>query len=275
MLVVVGVVILALLVFWHTKFVQQRFIPLLTHMKTVWEQGAAKINNTTQILSRFGWFLIAGATLTIFSFGFYLKLAHELLENELVFFDQRVGVAIISWRASWLTPIMKGFSNLGSTPVILFIIITLTVLGILYRRFLIDVIVLDICVGGGLGLTEILKATYHRARPPLPWLGMASGYSFPSGHTLITMTIYGFLAYLIIRNRQHLHYGIPLALILIILAVGVGISRVYLGVHYPSDVIAGWAIAAAWMGTCIAGREILWKAAVGQNGTSNQGSKVK
>jgi undecaprenyl-diphosphatase len=127
-------------------------------------------------------------------------------------------------------------------------------------------IVLDLCISGSLGLSEILKITYQRARPPLPWLAIASGYSFPSGHALLTMSLYGFLAYLLIDNRQHLKNSVFLALLLIILALGVGISRVYLGVHFASDVIAGWAIAAAWLGTCIASGEILKKVSGRFNG---------
>jgi membrane protein YqaA with SNARE-associated domain/membrane-associated phospholipid phosphatase len=262
--IIVGIIVLIVLIFWHTKLVQQHLIPLLIHLRVVWQQGAAKVDTTTETLSHFSWFLIAGATLIIFSIGFFVKLAHELLQNELGFFDQRVGAVILSWRTSWLTPFMKGLTNLGSSPVIILIIVLVTIFGILYRRFLIDGIVLDICVGGGMGLTEILKAAFERARPPLPWLGIASGYSFPSGHALLTMTVYGFLAYLAVRYKENFHYSVPLAFLLILSALGVGLSRVYLGVHYPSDVVAGWAIAAAWVSTCIAGREILWKAELEQ-----------
>ena len=259
MLVIIGIGVLMLLIFSRTRLIQQHVVPVVNHLKSFWQKGAARVNKRIEILSRFSWFLIAGATLIIFSIGFFIKLAHELLENELGFFDQKVGTVILAWRTPWLTPIMNGITNLGSTPFILFIVVSLTIFGILYRRFLIDGIVLDICVGGGLGLTEILKATFERTRPPLPWLGTASGYSFPSGHALITMTLYGFLAYLIIRNRQNLHHSRILSVLPVILAFGVGFSRIYLGVHYPSDVVAGWTIAVAWVGTCIAGREILWK----------------
>lgn len=260
MLVIIGIVVIVLLLFWHTRWIQLHFVPVINHLKLLWQRGAAKVNKRIEVVSRFGWFLIAGATLIIFSIGFFIKLAHELLENELGFFDQRISTIILSWRTPWLTPIMNGITGLGSSPIILLIVAALTVLAILYRRFLIDGIVLDICVAGGLGLTNILKMTFERNRPPLPWLGTASGYSFPSGHALITMTLYGFLAYLVIRNRRNLHHSKILSFLLGVIAIEVGLSRIYLGVHYPSDVIAGWTIAAAWVGTCIAGREILWKA---------------
>jgi undecaprenyl-diphosphatase len=264
-LIVLGVMLLVLLLFWRTDFIQHKLIPLSLHLKMVWQHWASGINSTIETLSRFGWFLIAGATLTVFSFGFFIRLAHKLLENELVNFDRIVGQAIISLRVPWLTVWMKMVTNFGSTSIIIFITLSLTVFGIIYRRYLIDFLVLDLCVVGALGLTELLKATFQRMRPPLPWLGIASGYSFPSGHALMTMSLYGFLAYLIIRNRQRLNCSLPLALAFIVLAMGVGISRVYLGVHYPSDVVAGWTVAAAWLGTCIAGREILWKAAAVKN----------
>jgi len=258
-LIVLAAIGLALIVFWHTKFFEQCVIPRLLRFKDLWLRRETAMSSVTQTMGRFGWFLIAGATLTAFSFGSFLKLAHELLENELGNFDQAVGQAIIACRAPWLTLLMKGFTNFGSASVIIFIILMLTILGLVHRRFLIDIFVLDLCVGGAEGLTELLKATYQRVRPPLPWLGTANGYSFPSGHALITMTLYGFIAYLIIRNRRLINCSLPLAGLFIILALGVGISRVYLGVHFPSDVIAGWAVSAAWLGTCIEGREILSK----------------
>ncbi len=260
MFVIVGTGLLLLLVFWHTQWIQQCLVPVIRHLKSLWQQGAAGVNKRTEVISRFGWFLIAGATLIIFSIGFFLKLVYKLLENELGLFDQSIGIYIVSWRTPWLTLIMNGITNLGSTPVILLIVVSLTVFGLLYRRFLIDGIVLDICTAGGWGLTEVLKATFERTRPPMPWLGMATGYSFPSGHALITMTLYSFLAYLVIRNRKKIYHSGILSFLLMLIAFGVGLSRIYLGVHYPSDVVAGWSIAAAWVGTCIAGREILWKA---------------
>jgi Predicted membrane protein len=254
--IILAALVLTLFVLWHAKSVRRHFIPLLLRLKTIWQNWNLGISNTTRTISRFGWYLIAGATLIVFSFSLFLKLAHELLEHELGYFDRIMGETIIALRTPWLTTVMKAITNLGSTPVIVFIVASLTVLGIIYRRYLIDIIVLDLCVGGGLGLTETLKLTYQRARPPLPWLGTASGFSFPSGHALITMSLYGFLAYLIFRNLRRPDSALW-SLLFVFLAFGVGISRVYLGVHFVSDVLAGWTIAIAWLGTCIAGREVL------------------
>lgn len=256
-LILLASVILIAVISWRISFSQKNLIPMVSRLKSVWLAITVKINDTVESLSRFGWCLVTGGTLIIFGFWLFTKLAEELFEHELAYFDSVVGQALISFRTPWLNQVMKVLTNLGSTPVIIIALLFLTVIGIIYRRFLTDFLMLDLCTGGALGLTEILKTTFHRPRPPHPWLSSAGGFSFPSGHSLITLSVYGFLAYLAVRNSGNSRRRIPAALCLLAIAFLVGISRIYLGVHFPSDVLAGWAVAAAWLGTCIAGREIL------------------
>jgi membrane-associated phospholipid phosphatase len=92
-------------------------------------------------------------------------------------------------------------------------------------------------------LTEVLKAAVERPRPMLwPWLLPTKGYSFPSGHAIAGAAFYPFLGWLVLRWRKRGGVGYALGL-----AIGafVGIGRMYVGVHWPSDVLAGWAIGAA------------------------------
>ena len=93
---------------------------------------------------------------------------------------------------------------------------------------------------------EILKHLFLRARPDLLQLAKVSGYSFPSGHSMNSMIFYGFFIYILVKNMKHRgKYFIVGALGLLVLMIGV--SRIYLGVHYASDVLAGVITGLAWL----------------------------
>jgi membrane protein YqaA with SNARE-associated domain/membrane-associated phospholipid phosphatase len=255
-LVILSVLLIILAVTWHTGLVQKKLVPWVRKIGRSWQNRFAGFHRRMFVVGKFSWYLITGATLTVFGFLFFAKLASELLEKELTHFDSTVGGWIISFRSDWLTTLMNAITNLGSTGWVIGVVIVVTFAGFRFRRRL-DVLGLIICVSGALILSELLKATFHRHRPGLPWLAPATGYSFPSGHTLISLALYGFLAYLVIRHSEWPRWRIWLAGGLVLLPVLIGISRVYLGVHYPSDVLAGWAVAGAWVGTCVIGSEFL------------------
>ncbi len=95
-------------------------------------------------------------------------------------------------------------------------------------------------------LNVILKNLFLRERPDLLQLVEVSGHSFPSGHSMNSMIFYGFFAFMILKNMKHRgKYAISGALGLLVLMIG--ISRIYLGVHYASDVLAGFIIGLAWL----------------------------
>ena len=114
-------------------------------------------------------------------------------------------------------------------------------------------------VGGGL-LNELLKQRFHRARPALKLRrAHATGYSFPSGHAMMTLSTYGTLAYLVSRRgnlTKHPAARLVWAPVLLACAL-VGSSRVYLEVHYPTDVLAGWLAAIVWATTCSTARNFM------------------
>jgi undecaprenyl-diphosphatase len=112
--------------------------------------------------------------------------------------------------------------------------------------------------GGGLLLDQALKLSVHRNRPQYGAAYLhGHSYSFPSGHAMGSTIGYGVLAYVLVslwtplRSRRALAYGVAA-----LLAILVGLSRVYLGVHYPSDVVGGWAAGAAWLTVCLTGAGI-------------------
>ncbi|MDI6894898.1 MAG: amidase domain-containing protein [Bacillota bacterium] len=140
-------------------------------------------------------------------------------------------------------PLMLFLTALGSAPAVI-AQVCLTTAWLLDRGY-------RTCAGGlagtvGLGwlFETVLKVLVHRPRPELPHLVSAGGYSFPSGHSFVSFVLYGYLVLLVGRLAPRWRWlRVPLLLV----AVGIGLSRVYLGVHYPSDVLGGWALGAAWL----------------------------
>lgn len=147
---------------------------------------------------------------------------------------------------------------LGDARVLVPLAVGVALLLALKRRWSLVAMWLVATAGGGL-LNLLLKQIFARARPPHDhgWVTETS-YSFPSGHASGSMVVYSLLAYLIVRytpSRWHL----PVTMGMVALILFVGSSRVILQVHYFSDVLAGYASAAAWVALCIAGLEtVTW-----------------
>jgi undecaprenyl-diphosphatase len=116
--------------------------------------------------------------------------------------------------------------------------------GLLLRHRRTQALVFAVSVGGSMLLTQVLKTSFARPRPDL-WVSIkpAVTYSFPSGHAMDTAAIAAAVAFLLWQYRGHWSLW-PLAPIF---ALGVGWSRMYLGVHYPSDVLGGWLSATGWV----------------------------
>jgi undecaprenyl-diphosphatase len=116
---------------------------------------------------------------------------------------------------------------------------------------------------GGTLLNPALKAVFHRDRPSgFAALGHAAGYSFPSGHAMAATLLYGSLAYVIYFSIDHSRRLRILAVTLCALMIlCIGASRVYLGVHYLSDVLAGFAAGLCWVAICLSGTEawVRWR----------------
>ncbi|HWQ61496.1 MAG TPA: phosphatase PAP2 family protein, partial [Negativicutes bacterium] len=114
---------------------------------------------------------------------------------------------------------------------------------------------LVVCLGGAALLNFLLKHLFERARPDMFTVISVTGYSFPSGHAMVSLCFYGMVAYLLCRHLprlapQLLVYGLTAALV-----TAVGFSRIYLGVHYPSDVLGGYIAGGTWLLFCVS---LLW-----------------
>lgn len=142
-----------------------------------------------------------------------------------------------------LTPIVKVITHIGGAK----IVFVLTVLAIILIKGLKNKLFLLTGVVGTAGLNVVLKHIIQRERPNINRLIPEKGYSFPSGHSMMSMAFYGMLIFLIFKYVKNTALKWTLIVILTILLSTIGITRIYLGVHYPSDVIGGFLVSLTYL----------------------------
>jgi membrane-associated phospholipid phosphatase len=204
-------------------------------------------------ISRSTFYLLAGMIIAVGFFIVFYNLAEDMLEGQLGLFDQHIIDIVTGIRTPLITEIMKLITALGSAPVLISLAVLAVCFLIVKRKNARDAVMLVIALGGASYLNWILKLDFHRSRPDPPSLVLATGYSFPSGHAMIAFVFYGMLVYLLLANFRRNMRAYLLAFSLALLVLAIGISRIYLGVHYPSDVMAGYAAGGIWLTACIMG----------------------
>jgi undecaprenyl-diphosphatase len=177
-------------------------------------------------------------------------LADEVFEGDLQRFDDLVRTAVHQFASPPLTAAMVAISALGSIVLAaVFLVAFVIFICLRWRR---AATWLLLTVAGGLLLELTLKSAFHRPRPT-PFFGpVPYTYSFPSGHSLMAFCLYGVLAGLLSTRLRSAAIRNLVWIFAAALVGAIGLSRIYLGVHYPSDVIAGYLVAAAWVSTLIA-----------------------
>jgi undecaprenyl-diphosphatase len=197
-------------------------------------------------------FIVALATVA----GFF-ELADEIgVGEELGVFDQRLALALSEHVEQPTLELFATITHLGDRNLLL-ILGALVGAYLLLRRWWLHAVIWALATGAGGILVRLLKAHFERTRPIHEHaLTDSTGWSFPSGHASGAALVYGMLSYLIIRHTPK-HWHIPIALTTILLVVFIGFSRVILQVHYFSDVLAGFSIAAAWLALCVTAFEVV------------------
>lgn len=201
-------------------------------------------------------FTIRAAGLLVAALGLwgFAQIADEVLEKETQAIDTAILLGIRSLHAPLLDRIMLGFTFVGEPTVLL--VICLGFGFWLYQRGQrSQAMTLAIAGVGAIGLNYLLKVLFGRARPAL-WDRVVDvgQYSFPSGHAMISMVVYGTIGYLLVKHLGR--WRIAIASGTLLLVTGIGLSRLYLGVHWPTDVVAGYAAGIVWLMTCILSLEI-------------------
>ena len=193
-------------------------------------------------------FLLLGALViaaaALFVFGW---LAEEMLEGDTRQFDAFVRTAVHQLATPGLTRLMQVFSFLGSVVAVTAMCLVAICMSLYFRRTR-TAALLAITMLGAAALDVALKQAFHRPRPVAFFGATPSSYSFPSGHALGSLCFYGMLAAILAarvrgRGAKFCVWTAAAALVGMI-----GFSRIYLGVHYPSEVVAGYCAAAVWVG---------------------------
>jgi len=183
----------------------------------------------------------------------FMSLAGEVVEGNTYALDARILLALRN-PADLADPIgppaveemLRDLTALGGTAIITLVTVGVVVYLFLVRRYTMAWLMI-VAVGGGYGLNVALKAWFDRPRPDLaPHYTEVYNASFPSGHSMLAATVYLTLGVLLARIQTQRRTAVFIMAMALLITVLVGVSRVYLGVHWPSDVLAGWMAGALW-----------------------------
>lgn len=186
-----------------------------------------------------GWAAIAA----LLFLAAFLFIGMNIETNFLNEFDKDVYNFIIAFKSDLLTKYMSVITFLGSSGFIVLSIIFLLLLGWKKKLRFIRWIEIAAATAVSATMNEILKIMFHRVRPEVMRLTEATGFSFPSGHSMTGMVFYGMLAFILVSEMKT-KWKYLYAMLLSLLIINIGISRIYLGVHYPSDVAGGFCFGA-------------------------------
>jgi undecaprenyl-diphosphatase len=194
------------------------------------------------------------ATLSVWAF---VAVADEVVEGETERFDtwavrvmRRADDPARPIGPDWLAEVGRDLTALGGMAVLS--LLTAAVVGFLWKRRMFAAMWLVIAATlGGLFASTLLKALFDRPRPSVvPHLSIVHSSSFPSGHSMLAATVYLTLGALLGRFVEPLRLKAYFLIVALTLTGLVGVSRVYMGVHYPTDVLAGWAAGLGWALAC-------------------------
>ena len=194
----------------------------------------------------------------------FIALAGEVVEGD----TQQIDEAIVRWfrdpahpgrtrGPDWLISAALDITALGSASVLIFLVVTIAGFLWMHEQFRLLLLLVLSLVGGNI-LNMLMKLQFARPRPDVvPHLSEVVTYSFPSGHAAMSAIVYltiGLLLFEFVTATRARLYCLAVAMLVTLL---VGSSRVFLGVHYPSDVLAGWATGISWVALCWVGTHYL------------------
>lgn len=232
----------------------------LKTLSTPWRQrlrafAAARIDSKSYL----GLHLTLGLAVGVLAIWAFSALLDAVLDNATLV---RLDVATVNWIHVRATAgglaFFSTISNAGSPRAMTILAIGGAIALIMMRR-LVTLTTWIAAFIGSFVIERVIKLAVHRSRPPYGARYLINhSYSFPSGHSMGSFIGVGMLLYVLGRFWHPARFWRAGAMILGVAFVAlVGFSRIYLGVHYPSDVLGGWAVSAAWMAVCVSGRAIV------------------
>lgn len=212
------------------------------------------VSDSPKQLAKFSKSLIWGLSISVLLLAIFAKLSVDLHYQGLGTFDKVVGELIRGFATPSLTRVAIVITNLGSAYIEIGLMFVVGAFLLFRLKHIWETVLLAISLSGAWLLNTILKELFQRARPDIVHLVKAGGYSFPSGHAMVAASFYGVIGYLLwlnLRSRSKPSWYIVVFTFMFIMAIG--ISRIYLGVHFASDVIAGYTVGGVWAIACIVG----------------------
>jgi undecaprenyl-diphosphatase len=222
----------------------------------------ASLSHVQSFYTAVGIFIVGGALFAIGGAWAFAEIAEHVQEGATQRFDEK----IMHWMAIHQTPtrrmVMADITELG-TGVVVMMVVAVAALFLWLTRHKHSAALLLVATSVGIVINSFLKDVFHRDRPSIfDWGTEVFSSSFPSGHAMSAAIVYGTVAYLAARlQRTHLARGLTIAVALILILL-IAFSRIYLGVHYPSDTLAGLLVGLAWAAFCMASLEAIQKVAL-------------
>jgi undecaprenyl-diphosphatase len=205
----------------------------------------------------FALLLLAGLIMSTVVTLMMAKVHEEISQPFLEHVDQSILQNIHAHDTPALTRLAFTLTFIGSPKALVpGILIAAIVLWIVKLRH--DAVLLVVAIGGAALIDTVLKLHFRRIRPTVPWaLVTEHSFSFPSGHSVGAVVLYGTITYLIWNHLHDLAERSAVIASALLLIAGIGLSRVYIGVHYPTDVAAGYLVGLLWLLTLIGSNEYL------------------
>lgn len=194
--------------------------------------------------------IAVGTVIAVVAFLSFLYLSHEVNETTLPIIDRELSNLLYSYRSPVLTQIMLLFTFLGGN--IMLTISSLALFLLLFiKNYRHEASLFGVTFVMGCILNLLLKEIIGRARPDMSPLIHEMYYSFPSGHSMNSLVFYALLAYLTYHFTRSISRTVFVSSLCILLILMIGLSRIYLGVHYPSDIMAGYLAGVTWFITVL------------------------
>ena len=226
---------------------QKELIILLKNLKIFLSENFKKYNNKLPYIIT----TLIATILVIAGTKLFIKLTKGLKSEFLATFDATISEVIVGYRNPFLTKYFLFVTNLGDTLGYLIVFtVTIFLFYIILKswKYLAQITLVMVLA---LSSNMILKQIINRARPVTEHLVTVKTLSYPSGHAMMAMAFYGFLIYLFFTLKMHKSIKVILIILCAILILSIGISRIYLGVHYPSDVVGGFIAGFIWIVFCV------------------------
>ena len=239
---------------WPTR-TGRRFVALVAQVVALlargWRWSLANLALVLTVLVGGG--IVLGATVLA------SEVYDEVVDSEgLAALDQPVLDAAVASRTPASEEWVTRFTDLGGTVGMPVIAVVVVLVLAVRRRSWLPVVLMVLAAAGSVAITVLGKDLAGRARPPVALAvpPLESSPSFPSGHTLNATVVLGVSAYLVMLGRKHLRSRLLVGSVVVVFVVAMGLSRVWLGHHWLTDVMAGWLVGLAWLGTVVTAHRV-------------------